>query len=202
MSRFIETIEVTEGLAPLLSFHQRRVEETFAAFHQPCSLNLHQLMSQLPHTHYKSKWRVVYDLDGGLEFSFTRFEKRSHEKFLIIEAPEINYQFKGEDRSSLNRYKRNNAGVEALFTQEGWLTDSSYSNLIFKQANVWYTPITHLLNGVQRRCLLESGKIKERPIHRDDLVNYSHFVLINALNSIDNAVEYPLSAIENLVPEE
>ena len=202
MSRFIETIEVTCGIAPLLSLHQRRVEETFAAFHKPCSLDLHQFMNQLPSNQAKSKWRVVYDLEGGFEFSFTKYEKRSHEKFLIIEAPEINYQYKGEDRSMLNQYKSANKEVEPLFTQEGWLTDSTYSNLIFKQGNAWYTPSTHLLNGVQRRYLLESGRIKERPIHRDDLVNYSHFALINALNSIDHAVQYPLSVIENFVPKQ
>jgi 4-amino-4-deoxychorismate lyase len=51
---------------------------------------------------------------------------------------------------------------------------------------------------VQRQELLQSGKITTADISPNNLREYSHFKLINALNDFDDALAYPLSRILNL----
>ena len=70
---------------------------------------------------------------------------------------------------------------EIIIVKDGLVTDSSYSNLVFRQGNVWYTPSTYLLNGVKRQRLLQQEFIFEREIRPEDLDKYSKVSLINAM---------------------
>ncbi|NHQ69893.1 aminotransferase class IV, partial [Elizabethkingia miricola] len=73
----------------------------------------------------------------------------------------------------------------------------SYSNLIFRKDNEWYTPETFLLNGVMRQHLLKSGKIKTLEIGLKNIKEFSHFQMINAMIPF-NTQEYPIALIQNL----
>jgi 4-amino-4-deoxychorismate lyase len=78
------------------------------------------------------------------------------------------------------------------------ITDTSYSNLIFKKGKDWFTPKSFLLNGVQRQHLLKTKKIKEAEITLQNIHDFSHFQLINAMNNLDDQLIYPLGKIKNL----
>ena len=53
-----------------------------------------------------------------------------------------------------------------------------------------------------RQSLLTSKRIKETEINLDNIKEYSHFQLINALNDFDEMFIYPIEKIINLPKEE
>ncbi|RZJ29047.1 MAG: aminodeoxychorismate lyase, partial [Chryseobacterium sp.] len=55
---------------------------------------------------------------------------------------------------------------------------------------------------VMRQSLLASKKIKETEITLDNIREFSHFQLINALNDFDEMFIYPIEKIINLQKKE
>ena len=116
----------------------------------------------------------------------------------LVENNSYDYSFKFEDRKELEKMKILSKAAEIIIVKNNHITDSSYSNLLFKKGKDWFTPKTFLLNGVQRQSLLKAKKIKEAEITLQNLSEYSHFQLINALNEADDAYSYPIDRIKNL----
>ena len=73
---------------------------------------------------------------------------------------------------------------DIIIVKNGFVTDSSFSNLIFFDGKEWYTPSTPLLKGTTRARLLNEKKITERVIKIEDIKNYKSISLINAFNEI------------------
>ena len=94
--------------------------------------------------------------------------------------------------------KQKSKADEIIIVKNNHLTDTSYSNVLFKKRKEWFTPKTYLLNGVQRQNLLKNKKIKEAEITLQNLKEYSHFQIINAMNDFDDMFVYPISKIRNL----
>jgi len=69
---------------------------------------------------------------------------------------------------------------------------------LFKKGKDWFTPATYLLNGVQRQNLLKQKKVKETEITLQNIKDFSHFQLINALNDFNENFIYPIGRIVNL----
>ena len=74
---------------------------------------------------------------------------------------------------------------EILIIKNGYVTDCSIGNLIFRQGTQWFTPDTPLLEGTQRAKLLTQGRIKVRSILATDLHLFEEVRLINALNGLE-----------------
>ncbi len=87
---------------------------------------------------------------------------------------------------------------EIIIVKNNHITDSSFSNLLFKKGKEWFTPSRYLLNGVQRQYLLKNKKIKEAEITLQNIAEYSHFQIINAMNDFDDMFIYPIARITNL----
>jgi 4-amino-4-deoxychorismate lyase len=118
--------------------------------------------------------------------------------FELVENNSYDYSFKFENRKELEKMKILSKSAEIIIVKNNHITDSSYSNLLFKKGKDWFTPKTYLLNGIQRQSLLKAKKIKEADITLQNLSEYSHFQLINALNEVDDAYSYPVDRIKNL----
>jgi len=91
---------------------------------------------------------------------------------------------------------------EVIIVKNNQITDTSYSNLLFLKNKIWFTPKSYLLNGVMRQNLLQSKKIKETEITLDNIKEFTHFQLINALNDFDDMFIYPIEKIINLPKDE
>jgi 4-amino-4-deoxychorismate lyase len=83
---------------------------------------------------------------------------------------------------------------DIIIVRNGFVTDASYANLIFRKGNEWFTPTTYLLAGTMRAFLLDSNRIKSTEICAEDLVNYESCKLINAMLDM-NSQEIPISSI-------
>lgn len=199
MSRFIESINVSSSGASLLSYHQRRVETTFQFYGKFCTLDIAKIASSQKRVDSGvHKLRIVYDLEGGFESTLIPYTPLSIPSFQLVECPQISYRLKKEDRRELELTLQEIHPSQALITQNGLLTDSAFSNLVFLKKDSWYTPESFLLNGVQRQYLLDEKRIQEVQIGINDLASYTHFALINALNPLEDARRYSLDLILNL----
>ena len=109
------------------------------------------------------------------------------------ERNDINYSYKFEDRTFFDSVSHSEK--EPIIVKQGLITDTRYSNLIFKKGSYWYTPSTFLLNGTMRQKLLREGFIQERRIGVEDLFNYSHFKLINAMMPPEQTLHYSINLL-------
>ncbi len=199
MSRFIESIKVEDQKLFLLDLHQKRVNETFANFGKEGSIDLAKIFKSLNHDEdglYKLK--IIYDLDKNFRTQFIPYAISEINDFQLVENNSYDYAFKFEDRTEFEKMKAKAKAEEIIIVKNNHITDTSYSNLLFLKGKDWFTPSTYLLNGVQRQHLLNKKVIKEAEITLQNLKDYSHFQIINAMNDFDDMFIYPLDKIKNL----
>ncbi|OCK52795.1 aminodeoxychorismate lyase [Chryseobacterium sp. CBo1] len=199
MSQFIESIKVEDQELFLLEFHQKRVNETFAHFGKEGSIDLAKIFKNLEHDEDGLyKMRLVYDLDKRFRTQMIPYAIPEIQDFQLIENNSYDYSFKFEDRKEFEKMKMKSKAEEIIIVKNNHITDTSFSNILFQKGKDWFTPTTYLLNGVQRQNLLKKKKIKEAEITMQNIKEFSHFQLINALNDFDDMFIYPIHKIINL----
>ncbi|MDG4654741.1 aminotransferase class IV [Chryseobacterium arthrosphaerae] len=199
MSQFIESIKVEDQEVFLLDLHQKRVNQTFSHFGKEDSIDLAKIYKNLQHDEDGLfKLRISYDLDKRIRTQMIPYAIPEIQDFKLMENNSFDYSFKFEDRKELDKMKMKSKAEEIIIVKNNHITDTSFSNLLFLKGKDWYTPNTYLLNGVQRQHLLKQKKIKETEITLQNIKQFSHFQLINALNDFDDMFIYPIDRIINL----
>ena len=199
MSRFIESIKIEDQKAFLLDLHQKRVNQTFAHFGKEGSIDLAKIFKNLEHDEDGLyKLRIVYDLDKKFTTQLIPHAIPEIENFQLVENNSYDYSFKFEDRKEFERMKTKAKTEEIIVVKNNHITDTSYTNILFLKGKEWFTPTTYLLNGVMRQHLLHEKKIKEIEITLQNIKEFSHFQLINAMNDFDDMFIYPIERIVNL----
>ncbi|QNS40743.1 aminotransferase class IV [Chryseobacterium manosquense] len=199
MSQFIESIKIEDQEIFLLELHQKRVNATFEHFGKEGSIDIAKIFKDLEHDEnglYKLK--ITYDLNKNYRTQLIPYAISEIEDFQLIENNVYDYSFKFEDRKEFEKMINKAKASEIIVVKNNHITDTSYSNLLFLKGKEWFTPSTYLLNGVQRTHLLKNKKIKEAEITLQNITEYSHFQLINAMNDFDDMFIYPISKITNL----
>ena len=188
MSRFIETIRVENKTCLQLELHEKRLNHTRRMFFGDVPdidlKNVIKLPESLTQAIYKC--RIVY----GLNIESITFEpyiiKNIHSLKLITDDT-IDYAFKFEDRSRFNQYLTDKPADEILIIKNGFITDTSFSNIVFFNGIKWITPSTYLLNGTQRQQLLQNGAMTEEEIKPSDLKHFNFIKLINAMLDLETS---------------
>lgn len=202
MSQFIESIKVEDQEIFLIEYHQKRMNDTFAHFNKECPISILQIFNDLQlEEDGLFKLKITYNLDGTYKEQLIPYAIPEIEDFELVTVDLLDYSFKYEDRSKLIELKQNASAEEVIIIIDNWITDTSFSNIIFLKDKKWYTPTTYLLNGVQRQNLLKSKKIEEIQITLDNIKEFTHFQIINAMNDFDDMFVYPISKIRNLPQE-
>ncbi|HRY32031.1 MAG TPA: aminotransferase class IV [Bacteroidales bacterium] len=132
-------------------------------------------------------WKCRIEYDTAIRnISFTPYRKKRISKVRMIEANHIRYDFKYADRRDFDKLFRDNPGFdEFLITRNGFLTDSTFTNLALFDGINWHTPLHCLLKGCRRRSLIEQGMLSVAPIHRNDLKQFTRISLINAMLDLE-----------------
>lgn len=199
MLQFIESIKIENQKIHLVELHQQRIFETFKHFERECHLNLLEIFKTLKHDEDGLyKLRIIYDLDNNFETQMIPYAISEIKDFELVNNNQLKYQFKYLDRNKFNNLKQNSTADEIIIIQNKSFTDTSFSNIIFLKNKIWYTPETCLLQGVQRQHLLQTNQIKTMLITLDNISEFSHFKIINAMNNFEESFIYPISKIKNL----
>jgi len=183
MSRLIETVRYAEGRVQNFDYHLRRMQDSSQAiFGDTLRWNPKDLVwrIELPGNDVY-KIRIVY---GYTEGSATTepYTIRPVRSLKLVLDNNIMYDHKFENRSRLEELVAQRGDCDdILIVKNGLVTDVSYANIVFRKDGKWFTPDSFLLNGTMRQWLLDTGKISERTITVDDIRQYSHFKLINAM---------------------
>ncbi len=193
--RFIESIRVCDGKFCSLEWHLRRMRQTIAYWQYPLDLSI--LSWQVPEELGSGifKCRIVYD-SKIREMTYSPYQSRIIRSLKLVDGDALDYAFKYEDRSVIMRLLQLKESCDDIFiTKGGYITDTSYSNVVLENSEGLFVPHTFLLNGTRRQRLLFEGIVRERAIRPSDLGQYHRLYLINALIGLEEDVSLPLSAV-------
>ncbi|HCZ35420.1 MAG TPA: hypothetical protein DHV26_05780 [Cytophagales bacterium] len=196
MSRLIETVYLKDGEFRNLKYHQLRMESSSKElFGAP---NNWTLENKLQFSKYPEsglfKVRVIYDTEVK-QIEFVPYMPKPVQSLKRISSDAISYAHKFENRQTLNElYQQRGNCDDVVIIKNGFVTDTSYANLIFRKGAEWFTPTTFLLPGTMRAFLLDSHQVKSTEIRVEDIVKYDSCKLINAMLGMD-APEIPVSSI-------
>ena len=193
---FLETICIKNGAVQNLETHIFRMEQTAThfGFIVPVLPNLESMLPELL-INKKVKCRIEYK-ETVRNIEFEAYKAKEIQSLRLVEAGDIDYAFKYSDRSELNALngvKKNCS--EILMLKNGFITDTTYSNVVFRKGKEFFTPETYLLNGTKRQLLLQKSIIREIPISIENLRDFEHVFLINSMLDIEDGVGCPIQEI-------
>jgi len=171
--RFIETLLITNKIENLI-YHNIRMNKTREIFFNTEPLNLANYIEIRPN----KRVRVIYDKDI-LKVEYFDLKHREFKRLKVVYS-DIDYSFKYENREKLNNLKVDGYD-EVIIVKNGFITDTTISNLAFFDGKEWVTPNTPLLKGTKRAELLKKGFLKEKEIKIEDLKNYKKVAMMNAI---------------------
>jgi 4-amino-4-deoxychorismate lyase len=182
--RFIETIKIENGIAHNLDLHLERASKTcFHHFGVRTVLPFDAIINEIRSSHSEGiyKLRIIYA--GKIEhYTIEKYEPKIVKTLKIVDGGNIDYSFKYEERMALNKLLDLRGDCDdIIIIKDGYVTDTSFSNLVFSEGEQLFTPSRFLLNGIKRQQLLRDGKIKEKEIKMADINKYSNVFLINSM---------------------
>lgn len=183
MYRIIESIKLQNRQLQHIEWHNKRFNETrhqlFGVHGDINLLDVIEIPEHLSNEVYKC--RVLYQKDIEV-VDFLLYVPRVVSTLQLLEVNDIDYPFKFEDRDIFNiLMSKKGQADDILIVKNGFITDSSYSNIVFYDGEKWITPDTYLLNGTQRQYLLSKKIISEAKITKNDLMNFPLAKPINAM---------------------
>lgn len=194
MPLLLETIKIKDGTIYNLDYHQKRCDRSRKALF--ASKNILTLSDYIdPPIKGLFRCRIVYDQKIH-SVKYIPYEEKKIESLRIIPA-NIDYRYKFANREALNDLlKRRQNCDEIIIEKNGYLTDTTISNLAFFDGEVWHTPERPLLEGTMREKLLLSSFLKTAAIKKSDLTHFTHVALINAMLGFKILNNFPMKNIK------
>jgi 4-amino-4-deoxychorismate lyase len=198
MCQFFETIQIAAGIPQRLALHNERLNRSRREV-----LNCTNVIRLEEHIfvpqEFKNgivKCKVLYaETIDAVEFS--DYHPRMVTTLKMVECDDIDYSYKYANRTKLEQLKQeNDLYDEIIIIKKGFVTDTSFSNIVFFDGREWLTPSTPLLNGTMRQFLLDQSKIGEAMIRKEEVQYFEKARLINAMLVFEMGNDI---AIENIV---
>jgi 4-amino-4-deoxychorismate lyase len=196
MCLLFETIKINNGIPHNLHYHSERMKNARKLlFNSKDSIDLSMIL-KIPENCLSGiyKCRVEYN-DNIVKTEILPYTFREIKTLQIIHDDNISYRFKYSDRSCFDELKKNSDADEILIVKNGWITDTSFSNIIFFDGANWITPANPLLEGTKRKELIDRKIISEQKIKLSDLRKYKMAKLINAMIDIEDSEEIEIKDI-------
>lgn len=197
MSLLFESIRLQDGVLHNLAYHNARLNYSRTSLYKSAdSIDLQQLIKIPPeYAHGIYKCKVTYSKTLK-SIDFKPYLPRIIKSLRLIEDNKIAYSFKYTNRGSLNELlTKRERYDEIIIVKNGYITDTSYSNILFFDGTRWLTPSTPLLRGTMRSFLLDNGLISEMDIKVADLKLFQKARLINAMNPFESARDIKMQKI-------
>lgn len=197
MSLLLESIKLEDGNFSNLFHHEQRMNRSLRMLCGATEyFELEEFLARIDKpASGLYKCRVVYD-DNSMDVEFIPYVGRPISTLRVVEHDRISYEFKYCDRKNINRlFDLRRDCDDVLIVKRGFVTDTSYCNIVFRKGKRWLTPWSALLKGTQRQKLLERNIIAEEDIRLEDISSFDSFKLINAMIEFDG----PEQDISNIV---
>lgn len=179
--RYLETIKIVDGKPLNICAHLQRIEQTID---HAIPLEISTALTGVV------KCRVVYDTDKIVEISYSKYTLPVIKSLQIVECSSIDYHLKYENREAIKALTaQRGTSDDIMITQHGYITDTSFCNIVFENRDGLFTPRKALLRGTKRQLLLDNGIVTERDITVDQLNNYHTVHLINAMIELEDGVK-------------
>lgn len=197
MCRFVESIQLNDGVFKRLELHHKRVRKAMLDYYP--KVKVFNLIKSLSRTTFPTeglyKCRVVYDSEIR-KIEYTPYIRREIRSLRLVETKMESIQYKKEDRSRLNAaFALRDDCDEVLLVKNGLLTDTSFTNIALFDGLNWYTPRIPLIYGVNRTELVEKRLLIEKDIPPSELEEYQRISLFNAMNEF-GSIELDISSIQ------
>jgi len=202
---FLETVKIVNGELVNFDLHLMRMAKTlnyhYSAFYTATLLkNLSIAAQQIAVSQCSEaivfKMRIVYTCND-YSISADPYFAKSVQSLKIVHNDAIDYSFKYEDRSRLTSLLQLRENCDdIMICKNGFITDTSFSNIVFKKYGSYFTPSHFLLNGIKRMQLVSNGFIKEKEITLHNIKEYESFNLINAMLDLNIYNEHNINNIE------
>lgn len=193
---FLETICMLNGRVKNIDAHIKRMRQTgeYFRFEAPELPDLEELLNP-GMENIKVKCSIHYhNLINSIGFE-RYIPKEIISLKLINAAPD--YAFKFSDRRELNNLlDLREECEEVLIVRNGYITDTTFSNVVLQKDDKMFTPHYPILNGTKRQKLLQERKITEKVIKTESLNEYSRIYLINAMLDIEDDISIPIDMIK------
>jgi len=175
----LETIKIENGEVFDLSYHQKRFDKSRKGlFSDTMPMDLTDMIEAPKKGLYRC--RILYDT-GIHSIEYIPYRAKVIQRLKIVPA-DIDYAYKYADRDAFNTLLQNNPAFdEVIIEKNGFISDTSISNLAFYDGSRWVTPEEPLLEGTMRGKLLDQGFLIKSQIQKKDLGKYSHVALMNAM---------------------
>jgi 4-amino-4-deoxychorismate lyase len=143
------------------------------------------------------KCRIIYSESlQSVEFLPYTLPKISSLKLVVNN--QIDYSLKFADRSEIQKmFGKRGLADDVLIVKNGWITDTSFANILFFDGKRWLTPEKPLLKGTQRENLLRQGLIFQADISPANLPDFSKARLINAMIRFEDEIDVEIGRIES-----
>ncbi len=182
MCLLFETVKIVNGKPENLSLHDRRMNlSRQKLFGIDERLQLSDFIN-IPEE-YKIgifRCRIIYGT-SIISTEYFPYIPAVIKTLMLVHADSLKYDLKYLDRSTLTSLINKELADDILIVKEGCITDSSFANIAFTNGEYWSTPDTPLLCGTMRETLLNKGIIITERITVDNLFQFTHFRLINAM---------------------
>jgi 4-amino-4-deoxychorismate lyase len=187
MFRLLESIYLKDGVFRNLPYHEERMRKSWRdLFDSHATIDLYHYFNTIgiPSKGFY-KTRVIYDIEIR-KVEFVPYVVKPVRSLMLLHSDTISYDYKFLDRQDIDQiYSQRGNADDVLIVKNGFITDTSYANIIFKKEKVWYTPIHCLLKGTMRQSLLDARLIRETTIDVNNYSQFESFRLINSLLGMD-----------------
>ena len=197
MCRFVESIQLNDGVFKRLELHHKRVRKAMLDYYP--KVKVFNLIESLSRTTFPTeglyKCRVVYDSEIR-KIEYMPYIRREIRSLRLMVTKMESLQYKKEDRNRLNAaFELRGDCDEVLLVKNGLLTDTSFTNIALFDGLNWYTPRIPLIYGVNRTELVEKRLLIEKDIPPSELEEYQRISLFNAMNEF-GSIELDISSIQ------
>jgi len=190
MCQFVETIRIKDGIAMNMEYHLKRLNRTRENFWPGCrKIEANELIKNIPSSNPLQKLRVTYN-ENIITRDISPYIRKNIESLAIVESNTVDYTWKSTNREVLTllRAQAPSYADEVIIIKNGYVTDTSYTNICFFDGKEWFTPDTPLLRGTMRKFLLDKGVIRETKIPKTDIRHFQKVSLINAMMELGEII--------------
>lgn len=191
--QLLESLKLEDGKYPLIDYHMERMKNSAAYFYFPGNeREIRKQLKECAKTHSKGvyKVRLLLSKTGKIAVEAQKITPIKEPVLCKLAVKPVNSQnpFLFHKTTHRQVYKQHESEVEGVFSVLLWneheqLTEFAIGNLVVEMNGRLYTPPVEngLLAGTYRQFLLDTGKIEEKEINKNDLEDCEAVWFINGV---------------------